>query len=73
MKKLYPTLFLLLSFTATLAQDIVTDRLKRMRDSLDNILMVNPTSSAILVRRSEIELYSFNTMMSSKTFNDREG
>ncbi|MEI9921917.1 MAG: hypothetical protein WDO14_24460 [Bacteroidota bacterium] len=73
MKKLYPTLFLLLSFTATLAQDIDTDRLKRMRDSLDNILMVNPTSSAILVRRSEIELYSFNTMMSSKTFNDREG
>jgi len=73
MKRLYFTVLTFVLAAPAFAQDIDAGKLLRMRDSLDNILMVNPTSSAILVRKGELELYSFNTLMSSKTFNDREG
>jgi hypothetical protein len=55
------------------AQDIDEQKLLRMRDSLDNLLMVNPTASAILIRKGEMEFYSFSGLMSSKTFNNRDG
>lgn len=73
MKRIYIIVVALIIITPALAQEIDAAKLLKMRDSLDNILMVNPTSSAILVRQGELELYSFNTLMSTKTFNDREG
>ncbi len=48
-------------------------RLLRMRDSLDYLLMVNPSASTILVKKGEIELYSFNGFLSSAQFNDKQG
>ena len=55
------------------AQDINEDKLIQMRDSLDNLLMINPGASAILVKQREIELYSFNSFLSSSQFNDKQG
>ncbi|MBL0743858.1 hypothetical protein [Chryseolinea lacunae] len=55
------------------AQNIDQDKLLRMRDSLDNLLVINPSASAILVKRRELELYSYNSFLSSKQFNDKTG
>lgn len=65
-------LITLIMASASYAQ-INNNRLLRMRDSLDYLLMVNPTSSAILVKKGELELYSFNSLISSSQFNDRQG
>lgn len=63
---------LIMAAVTTFAQ-INNDRLLRMRDSLDYLLLANPTSSAILVKKREIELYSFNSFLSSSQFNDKQG
>lgn len=63
---------LLLTSAAGYAQ-INNNRLLRMRDSLDYLLLVNPSSSAILVKKGELEIYSFNTLLSSSQFNDKQG
>lgn len=55
------------------AQGIDQDKLIRMRDSLDNLLIVNPTTSAILVKQHELELYSFSSLLNNTTFNDKQG
>ncbi len=55
------------------AQGIDGAKLIRMRDSLDNLLIVNPTTSAILVRKHEIELYSFSSLLNNTKFNDKQG
>lgn len=58
---------------ASYAQQIDQEKLVRMRDSLDNLLMVNPTASAILVKHREVELYSFSSFLGSTRFNDKQG
>lgn len=69
----------ILSFVLALATvplcvgQIDEGRLIRMRDSLDNLLIVNPTSSAILVEKGQVEFYSFNSLLISNRFNDRDG
>jgi hypothetical protein len=76
MRPLYPVLFILLvSLTAqTLyGQDINAEKLIRMRDSLDNLLMVNLSTSAILIKKGEVELFSFNNLISNSSFNDKQG
>jgi hypothetical protein len=73
MQRCICTILFLATGITVFAQDIDQDRLIRMRDSLDNLLMINPTASAILVRRGEIEFYSFNTLRSSTQFNDKQG
>ena len=55
------------------AQEIDQDKLLHMRDSLDNLLVINPTASAILVKKRELELYSFNSFLTSTQFNDKTG
>jgi len=55
------------------AQNIDQDKLLRMRDSLDNLLMISPTASAILVKKKELEIFSFNSFLSSSQFNDKQG
>jgi hypothetical protein len=55
------------------AQGIDQDKLIRMRDSLDNLLIVNPTTSAILVKQHELELYSFSSLLNNTKFNDKQG
>ncbi len=54
------------------AQGIDQDKLIRMRDSLDNLLIVNPTTSAILVKQHELELYSFNSLLNNTKFNNKQ-
>lgn len=55
------------------AQEIDQDALLRRRDSLEHLLMVNPGASAILVKKGELELYSFNSLLTSSQFNDKQG
>jgi len=66
-------MFMLIISAVTSHAQINNNRLLRMRDSLDYLLMVNPTSSAILVKKGELELYSFNSLISSSQFNDKQG
>jgi len=69
----FPLLMVTLAPYATRGQEIDQDRLLRMRDSLDRLLVINPTASAILVKQRELELYSFNSFLSSTQFNDKTG
>jgi hypothetical protein len=55
------------------SQGIDQEKLIRMRDSLDNLLIVNPTTSAILVRHHEIEIFSFNSLLTNSQLNDKQG
>jgi hypothetical protein len=71
--KFFAFVFLVTYSVPSVSQEINESMLIRMRDSLDNILMVSPTTSAILVRKGEIELYSFNSFLASEQFNDRQG
>lgn len=64
---------LIFSQQYAVAQGIDQDKLIRMRDSLDNLLIVNPTTSAILVKQHELELYSFSSLLNNTTFNDKQG
>jgi len=65
---------LLLTLARTLlAQEINQDQLIKMRDSLDNLLIINPTNSAIIVRHHELEFFSFNSLLTNSNFNDKEG
>jgi hypothetical protein len=49
------------------------NRLVKMRDNLENLLIANKSGSAILVRLGEIELYSFNSFLSSDKSYDKNG
>jgi hypothetical protein len=44
-----------------------------MRDELDNLLIANRAGSAILVKQGEVELYSFNSFLSSQKSFDKNG
>jgi hypothetical protein len=55
------------------SQEINQEKLIRMRDSLDNLLIVNPSASAILVKSRQVEAYLFGSFLSNKEFNDKEG
>lgn len=49
------------------------NRLLKMRDELDNLLIANRAGSAILVKQGEVELYSFNSFLSSEKSFDKNG
>ncbi|MCE7863042.1 MAG: hypothetical protein DYG99_05805 [Bacteroidetes bacterium CHB5] len=59
--------------TALVAQSINADKLLRLRDSLDNILIVNPSASAILAKYKEVEVFSFNSLSHNSQQYDKQG
>jgi len=63
---------LVIFFTSS-GQEIDAAKLIRMRDSLDNLLMVNLSTSAILIKHKEVELFSFNNLISNASLNDKQG
>jgi hypothetical protein len=74
--KLRGYLFLLCLFglqVTTKAQEINANKLLRLRDSLDNILVVNPSASAILAKHKEVELFSFSGFSQNSQHFDKQG
>jgi hypothetical protein len=64
--------------TSTLAlaqrnKAIDQNRLLKMRDELDNLLVANRSGSAILVKQGEVEVYSFNSFLNSEKSFDKNG
>jgi hypothetical protein len=66
-------LCLCLMSVASLAQDINANKLLRLRDSLDNILVVNPSASAILAKHKEVEFFSFSGLSQNSQHFDKQG
>ncbi|HCZ37179.1 MAG TPA: hypothetical protein DHV26_14755 [Cytophagales bacterium] len=58
---------------AAKAQDIDANKLLRLRDSLDNVLVVNPSASAILAKHKEVEFFSFNSLSQNSQHFDKQG
>jgi len=73
MRKSFLIILTIIASEKIFAQEIDQEALLRRRDSLENLLMVNAGASAILVKRGEVELYSFNSLLSSSQFNDKQG